>query len=342
MTGKVLNRGSSSALVLILPIALIVVLVLKAWLYIILLFIVLTLGNLWQTYRWKQQCQQVDPFFFALITEQQGYLTPIDLAVKANLSATTAENFLAKKAEEYGAQSKKINNKVAGYYFITTNALKSIFAESEPPEETDEIELSSEAEAFTAASIRATTTPDISITESTSNSVDIQEDNVSESELIPDSPLNETDNLTELELIPDSPLNEADNLTKSESTLDSPLDKEDNVTESEDNLSEAQLIPDSPLSEEDILTESASTLETSSHQEKETDNDDKLLPLTQTELAKRLNTNSNTIRKKRSASDFSSWTQSLDPEGIAWKLSPQDNSPKNILFEPLINETECK
>jgi hypothetical protein len=343
MTGKVLNRGSSSALVLILPIALIVVLVLKAWLYLILLFIVLTLGNLWQTYRWKQQCQQVDPSFFALITEQQGYLTPIDLAVKANLSATTAENFLAKKAEEYGAQSKKINNKVAGYYFITTNALKSIFEESEPPLETDEIELSLASQAFTVESVPSTTTLDDPVSEPGSLS-ELESDlddlvsepgSLSEPELDLDVPVSEPGSLSELESDLDVPVSEPGSLSEPELDLDVPVSEPGSLSEPESDL-------DVPVSEPGSLSESKLDLETSSHQEQEANSDDKPLPLTQAELAKRLKTNSNTIRKKRTTSDFSSWTQSLDPEGVAWKYSPQDNSPKNILFEPLMNETESK
>lgn len=45
--------------------------------------------------------------------------------------------------------------------------------------------------------------------------------------------------------------------------------------------------------------------------------------LIQAELAKRLDVHSSTIGKRKSDSDFSEWSQSRDPEGIAWEYSPE-------------------
>jgi len=44
--------------------------------------------------------------------------------------------------------------------------------------------------------------------------------------------------------------------------------------------------------------------------------------LIQAELAKRLDVHSSTVGKRKSDPDFSEWSQSRDPEGIAWKYSP--------------------
>jgi hypothetical protein len=44
--------------------------------------------------------------------------------------------------------------------------------------------------------------------------------------------------------------------------------------------------------------------------------------LIQAELAKRLDVHSSTVGKRKSDSDFSEWSQSRDPEGIAWEYSP--------------------
>jgi hypothetical protein len=48
-----------------------------------------------------------------------------------------------------------------------------------------------------------------------------------------------------------------------------------------------------------------------------------LKPLIQAELAKRLDVHSSTVGKRKSDPDFPEWSQSRDPEGIAWEYSPK-------------------
>jgi hypothetical protein len=45
--------------------------------------------------------------------------------------------------------------------------------------------------------------------------------------------------------------------------------------------------------------------------------------LIQSELAKRFDVHSSTVYKRRTDPDFSEWSRSRDPEGIAWKYSPE-------------------
>jgi len=45
--------------------------------------------------------------------------------------------------------------------------------------------------------------------------------------------------------------------------------------------------------------------------------------LIQSELAKRLDVHSSTVYKRRDDPDFSEWTRSRDPKGIAWKFLPE-------------------
>jgi hypothetical protein len=47
-----------------------------------------------------------------------------------------------------------------------------------------------------------------------------------------------------------------------------------------------------------------------------------LKPLIQAELAKRLDVHASTVGKRKSEEDFPEWSQSRDPEGIAWKYDP--------------------
>ncbi|HEY9727076.1 MAG TPA: hypothetical protein V6D50_11575 [Chroococcales cyanobacterium] len=48
-----------------------------------------------------------------------------------------------------------------------------------------------------------------------------------------------------------------------------------------------------------------------------------LQPLIQAELAKRLDVHSSTVGKRKSDPDFADWSQSRDPEGLAWVYSPE-------------------
>ena len=41
----------------------------------------------------KKWCREINPYFNQLIKENQGYLTPVDLSVKANLTLRDAKIF---------------------------------------------------------------------------------------------------------------------------------------------------------------------------------------------------------------------------------------------------------
>jgi hypothetical protein len=47
------------------------------------------------------------------------------------------------------------------------------------------------------------------------------------------------------------------------------------------------------------------------------------LALIQSELAKRLDINASTVGRRKSEPDFPQWSQSKDPDGIAWKYDPE-------------------
>ena len=135
MTGKVIDSSATGLLVLILPIAFLIVLLLKAWPLLLALFIISISLRVWQQYQWKQWSKQINPYFNQLIKENQGCLTPLDLSITANLSGSAAQRYLDKKAEEFGAQRQVYEDKGPVYYFLTASALGSIFDNSEPPRE---------------------------------------------------------------------------------------------------------------------------------------------------------------------------------------------------------------
>ncbi|WP_017295176.1 hypothetical protein [Geminocystis herdmanii] len=137
MTGKVIDSGANSILLVILPLALIIMVVFTFW-PIIVGILVFALGyKLWKRYHLKQLSEQIDPFFNQLIQANQGCLTVIDITTKVNLSVKDARSYLDYKTQQYGAVKRLYEDKGVVYYFLTANALGSIFDDSEPDDDTD-------------------------------------------------------------------------------------------------------------------------------------------------------------------------------------------------------------
>jgi len=244
MTGKVIDSSTTGILILLLPIAFVFVLLFKTWPYLLALLVVIILLKIWQQYRWLQWSKQVNPFFNQLIKDNQGCLTPLDLSIKANISGTAAQRYLDRKAEEFGAKRRDYEDKGIVYYFLTANALGSIFDSSEP------------------------------------------------------LPEQESESLT----------NQAPKLVQ--------WLMEDEEDEMEDEIEE-----ESETSEEEIQDKAESPLETLSSQPEDKEKEGQTL--IQAELAKRLDVHSSTIGKRKSDPDFAQWSQSKDPDGVAWEYSPE-------------------
>lgn len=132
MTGKVLDNGSAGALVLIIPLAFGFVVLYMLWPFLLLIAAMIAAFKIWQDYKWQKWCAEINPYFNQLIKETRGYVTPVDLSVKANLTASAAKAFLARKSDEYGTQPKKTADQGVVYYFPTASALGSILDDSEP------------------------------------------------------------------------------------------------------------------------------------------------------------------------------------------------------------------
>lgn len=257
MTGKVLNNGTAGVLVLILPIAFAITIVFTAWPILLLLIALTVAWKVWENYQWQKWCQKVNPYFNQLITENKGCLTAMDLSLKANLSGNSAKHFLERKAEEFGAQRKNIKDQGTVYYFLTVNALGSIFKDSDIfTDEDEEEEVLSSSQS--PAQLTSTTT---------------------ETEKPPPKP-----SFSELAQLANQKAPEAEETEESE----------------EFEASETS-------SEEDVHAEATSDGSA----------------LIQAELAKRLDINPSTVGRRKSEPDFPEWSQSKDPEGIAWKYVPK-------------------
>ncbi|ERN42584.1 hypothetical protein KR51_00006740 [Rubidibacter lacunae KORDI 51-2] len=126
MTGRTIDNGASTVLLLIVPAAIALVVLFVAW-PVLLGVALLSLGwRLWQQYQWQQWSARVDPFFKQLMRDNEGRMTAADLALSANLTGDSAQRFLARKATEFNALRRDSDLGTA-YYFLTASALGSAF-----------------------------------------------------------------------------------------------------------------------------------------------------------------------------------------------------------------------
>ncbi|AFY90244.1 MULTISPECIES: hypothetical protein [Chroococcidiopsis] len=135
MKEKSLERGVDGFLILLLPIAFAIVIFFTTWPLLLGLAIFSIGYKVWQYYQWQQWSRQVNPIFLQVIQANQGRIAPLDLAIKANLSAATAKYYLDSKAAEFGAQRQEYKDLGTVYYFITSSTLGSMLDKSEPLKE---------------------------------------------------------------------------------------------------------------------------------------------------------------------------------------------------------------
>ncbi len=309
MTGKVLDGNPAAFLILILPLAAGIVLLYKAWLWILGVVGLTILWKAWDNYQWQQWCFEMNPIFNELLQANQGCLTAMDVSLKANLTARSANRFLTRKAQEYGAYCKELPDQGKVYYFITASTLGSIFDDSEPSiEDSEEIE-----------TLPNSTNPEI-----------LPKASETKTEIPPKSP--ETRVVEEPSSTATSPFSQLAELKEERQKLSqtaseaSPDLQPETVPETtpESSLS-------SPLSETNPEPGiSSETPPESSLTEDKTAKKEGKLSLIQVDLAKRLDTTPSTIGRRKTDSNFPEWSQSKDPEGIAWKYLR-----KSRLFVPV-------
>ncbi|NJR17677.1 MAG: hypothetical protein HC785_19460 [Calothrix sp. CSU_2_0] len=135
MSEKTIESTGKGFLVLLLPISFLIVFLVSTWRIWLGLIVLITGINLWRNYQWQQWCQGVNPIFHQLIQQNQGSLSPIDLAIKGNFSGSVAKRFLDTKASEFGASILHTEDGKQVYYFMTANILGDILDSSEPVKE---------------------------------------------------------------------------------------------------------------------------------------------------------------------------------------------------------------
>ena len=252
MTGKVLDNGSAGILVLLLPIAFSFVVLYALWPLLLVLAALIVAFKFWQNYQWQKWCGEINPYFNQLIKENQGRLTPVDLSVRANLTAKDAKIFLARKSDEYGTKPQNIEDKGVVFYFPTASALGSIFDDSEPEPAVNSYQLA--AKESNKLSVRGIA-----------------------------------------------------RLAKQEQSEQESSEAAATQSNQEESATTATIEPDE-------VTDSTET---------DSFSIDTSQSLIQAELAKRLDLNTSTVGRRKGDPDFEEWSQSKDPEGIAWKYDPE-------------------
>ena len=291
MTGKVFDGNPSPAafLILILPLAAIIVLLYKAWMWVLGFVVLIIVWKLVDNYQWQQWCTRINPIFNQLLKENQGQITPMDLSLKANLSAGSATRFLARKAEEFGATSRELPEQGKVYYFITASTLGSILDDSEPlADEPEELE---QPETF---------------------EVDEDDDELDISDTSTVNPKTAITSQPEANPSLSSPFAQLAALKEERQQKNQDGDESSSLSESE-TPSPITTTP-SPSGESPPNSTSSQKIETPTEPEKK-----KKFTLIQSDLAKRLDTTPSTIGRRKTDVSFAEWSQSKDPDGIAWK-----------------------
>lgn len=135
MSEKTLESNGKAFLVLLLPISFLVIFLVSTWRFLLALIVLVIGFKIFQEYQWQQWCQQVNPIFSQLIRENQGKITPMDLAIRGNFSGPTAKRYLDGKASEFGASLLPAGEGSEVYYFITASILGNILDSSDPVKE---------------------------------------------------------------------------------------------------------------------------------------------------------------------------------------------------------------
>lgn len=264
----------------VLPVALVGMFILSAWPLLLLLLALTIAWRIFELYQWKQWSRQVNPFFFRLVQENRGCVTPLELAMRANLTAGSARKFLHRRAMEYGARFLTEQDQTV-YFFLTSSTLGSILTDSEPgslppPPFRDEM---TPPALVLPPSPEPTPTPEPIAPAPTVDVVPPSEAPSPVETVSPDPP-------PPVPLvIPSAP--KAIAKTQEQSLFQA--------------IKEANIFGD--LDELDEEEETGETLGS--------------LPLA--ELARRLDVHSSTLGKRKTAKDFADWSQARDPEGRAWR-----------------------
>ena len=360
MAGKVIDDSATGVLVLIIPFALAIVLLFTAWPLILVLVLLGAVWNIWQRYQWLKWSEQINPCFYQLIQVNQGCLTVMDLAMKANISGRAAKRYLDTKAKEFGIRAISLEDKGTVYYFTTGSTLNSLLDGSEtpkevaiappttttqmlvePPVETEpSFPDSLTTQAQTPVEVPVETEPSFP-EQSTASAPSLVEQPGETEPSFPESLIAEEQTPVEapVETTASEPTASGSSLV--EQPVETAPNEPERLTTEEQAPVEVTVEttasePEQSTAEADTPTEVQTEAPPPEQQPTESDDEEQLEPvaaekspkklmafgsLIQIELANRLGVHSSTVYKRRYDSDFPQWSKSRDPQGIAWEYS---------------------
>lgn len=273
------SRNATGFLLILLPAALAISALYKAWPYILGILLLIVGGKIWENYQWSKMAQSINPVFQRLIVQNRGEITPIDLSLSANVSGTDANRYLANKASEFGTGSRQHPDRGQVYYFVSVSTLGNIFDDSERelpelvPATNPVVALQQTPTSATTTTVRVEPEP-------------IQPTIVPEVAELPIDP----------DPLPQTPTSVAQTANPVSSNLrdlsaedPAPIDTGGGVEQ----IPVVESLIDPPT-------------------------DRPLVTIIQSDLAKRLDVHSSTVYKRRSETNFTEWTRNRDPDGLAW------------------------
>ncbi|GET37420.1 hypothetical protein [Microseira wollei] len=341
MAGKVIDDSASGVLILIIPFALAIVLLFTAWPLLLVLVLLGGALNVWQRYQWLKWSLQLNPIFHQLIQANQGCLTALDLAMKANISGTAAKRFLDAKAKEFGIRAIEYEDKGTVYYFTTGSTLNSLLDGSETRKEiplrrsitAEQMPVAVAPETVASVGEISTTAEQMPVAVAPETVASVGEISTTAEQMPVAVPPETVASVGEISTTAEQmPVAVPPETVASVGEISTTAEQMPVAAPGETVAREAE-----PLTAEaDTPTEAQTEAPPPEQQPTEYDDQEELEPLVaekspkklmafgsliQIELANRLGVHSSTVYKRRYDSDFPEWSKSRDPQGIAWEYS---------------------
>jgi hypothetical protein len=305
------TKSATGCLLVLLPAALTMSALFVAWPFILGGTLLIVGGNIWQSYEWAKTARSIDPVFQQLIVQNRGEISPIDLSLRANISGSVSQKYLAIRADEFGTGSRQHPDRGQIYYFVSVSTLGDIFDDSEletpaiMPATTPVVAMDltpAQIELVPAVSLQAPAPPEILSLPVTPVKVEFTS----------------------------SPESQVGMNTVADVALNLPVELEPISSPQPQIVAEAAPQA-SPLSNLRQLFDQAESTPTATPVVEEIESqfsqatapaapttDRPVTIIIQSELAKRLDVHPSTIYKRRSEPDFTDWTRNRDPDGLAW------------------------
>jgi hypothetical protein len=289
------TKSATGCLLVLIPAALTMSALFVAWPVILGVTVLIAGGNIWQNHEWSKMTRSIDPVFQQLIVQNRGEITPLDLALTANVSGAVSNRYLVAKADEFGTGRRQHPARGEVYYFVSVTTLGQIFDDSEP--ETPELmPAASPIVAIEPPAISKEPIPEL-LSQSHSRFEPVTT-TVTASFQVEREP---TTSLVESPQYPVTldPTNLSQSLEERTEVATAPIGVE---------------LESLPISRSSVEIEPMSIAQPPA----EPPAPSPTTIIIQSELAKRLDVHSSTVYKRRSEPNFTDWTRNRDPEGIGW------------------------